>query len=188
MTTKILPRGLWPGVLDTPSLSPDMGSGWAQRRPLTADLCPLCLTQCAEKKPEAGGPEAEPCPEPHVEALETLTRVPTAGPEGGGVRPEQPFLVLGQEEYGEHHSSIMHCRWVLAAGAGPWGKRGGLSGKPAVLGCACEGVASRSMRDNRDAGGGMAPRDRELSEKGWTAATGAVVGQVTSSTPHDPGE
>lgn len=66
--------------------------------------------QCAEKKPEAGGPEAEPCPEPHVEVLETLTRVPTAGPEGGGVRPEQPFIVLGQEEYGEHHSSIMHCR------------------------------------------------------------------------------
>ncbi|XP_005906991.2 WD repeat-containing protein 91 isoform X1 [Bos mutus] len=66
--------------------------------------------QCAEKKPEAGGPEADPCPEPLVEALETLTRVPTAGPEGGGVRPEQPFIVLGQEEYGEHHSSIMHCR------------------------------------------------------------------------------
>ncbi|XP_028342528.1 WD repeat-containing protein 91 isoform X2 [Physeter macrocephalus] len=66
--------------------------------------------QCAEKKPEAGGPEAEPCPELHVEVLETLTRAPAAGPEGGGVRPEQPFIVLGQEEYGEHHSSIMHCR------------------------------------------------------------------------------
>ncbi|KAB1276243.1 WD repeat-containing protein 91 [Camelus dromedarius] len=66
--------------------------------------------QCAEKKPEAGGLEAEPCPELHVEALETLTRAPTAGPEGGGVCPEQPFIVLGQEEYGEHHSSIMHCR------------------------------------------------------------------------------
>ena len=101
-----------------------MGRGRAQRRPLTADLCPLCLMQCAEKKPEAGGPEAEPCPEPHVEVLETLTRVPTAGPEGGGVRPEQPFIVLGQEEYGEHHSSIMHCRWVLAARAGPRGKSG----------------------------------------------------------------
>lgn len=124
MTTKILPRGLWPGILDTPSLSPDIGSSRAQRRPLSADLCLLCLAQGAEKKPEAGGPEAEPCPELHVEALETLTRVPTAGPEGGGVRPEQPFIVLGQEEYGEHHSSIMHCRWVLTAGVGPWGKKG----------------------------------------------------------------
>ncbi|XP_067603178.1 WD repeat-containing protein 91 isoform X2 [Pseudorca crassidens] len=66
--------------------------------------------QCAEKKPEAGGPEAEPCPELHVEVLETLARAPAAGPEGGGVRPEQPFIVLGQEEYAEHHSSIMHCR------------------------------------------------------------------------------
>ncbi|XP_032498501.1 WD repeat-containing protein 91 isoform X3 [Phocoena sinus] len=67
-------------------------------------------SQCAEKKPEAGGPEAEPCPELHVEVLETLARAPAAGPEGGGVRPEQPFIVLGQEEYAEHHSSIMHCR------------------------------------------------------------------------------
>nr|XP_055190559.1 WD repeat-containing protein 91 isoform X2 [Nyctereutes procyonoides] len=66
--------------------------------------------QSAEKKPEASGPEAEPFPELHVEALETLTRASAAGPEGGGVRPEQPFIVLGQEEYGEHHSSIMHCR------------------------------------------------------------------------------
>uniref|UniRef100_A0A9L0KHE2 ARMC9 CTLH-like domain-containing protein n=1 Tax=Equus asinus TaxID=9793 RepID=A0A9L0KHE2_EQUAS len=65
---------------------------------------------CAEKKPEASGPEGEPCPELHVEAAETLTRASTAGPDGGGVRPEQPFIVLGQEEYGEHHSSIMHCR------------------------------------------------------------------------------
>ncbi|VCW49985.1 unnamed protein product [Gulo gulo] len=66
--------------------------------------------QSAEKKAEASGPEAEPCPELHVEALETLTRASAAGAEGGGVRPEQPFIVLGQEEYGEHHSSIMHCR------------------------------------------------------------------------------
>ena len=64
---------------------------------------------------------------------------------------------------------------------------GGLPGKPVVLGCACEGVASRMMRDNRDAGGGMDPRDRELSEEGWTAGTGAVVGQVIS-TPSDPGK
>lgn len=58
-----------------------------------------------------------------MEALESLTRVPAAGPEGGGVRPEQPFIVLGQEEYGEHHSSIMHCRW--AQGQGPQGDADG---------------------------------------------------------------
>ncbi|XP_056875872.1 WD repeat-containing protein 91 isoform X2 [Takifugu flavidus] len=28
----------------------------------------------------------------------------------GGVSMEQPFIKLSQEEYGEHHSSIMHCR------------------------------------------------------------------------------
>lgn len=26
---------------------------------------------------------------------------------------EQPFIKLSQEEYGEHHSSIMHCRFAL---------------------------------------------------------------------------
>ncbi len=28
----------------------------------------------------------------------------------GGAAVEQPFIKLSQEEYGEHHSSIMHCR------------------------------------------------------------------------------
>lgn len=91
-------------------MSPDVVNGWAQCR--SVHSTPLCLAQGGEKKPEASGPEAEPCSELHVEALETLTRAATAGPEGGGVHPEQPFIVLGQDEYGEHHSSIMHCRWV----------------------------------------------------------------------------
>ncbi|KAM4719492.1 WD repeat-containing protein 91 isoform 2-T2 [Anableps anableps] len=30
--------------------------------------------------------------------------------EEGGLPVEQPFIKLSQEEYGEHHSSIMHCR------------------------------------------------------------------------------
>ncbi|XP_067231981.1 WD repeat-containing protein 91 [Chanodichthys erythropterus] len=30
--------------------------------------------------------------------------------EVGGAGVEQPFIKLSQEEYGEHHSSIMHCR------------------------------------------------------------------------------
>ncbi|KAF5912322.1 hypothetical protein HPG69_019389, partial [Diceros bicornis minor] len=50
---------------------------------------------CVEKKPEASGPEGEPCAELHVEALETLTRASTAGPEGGGVHPEQPVDCSG---------------------------------------------------------------------------------------------
>lgn len=28
---------------------------------------------------------------------------------------EQPFIKLSQEEYGEHHSSIMHCRFALCS-------------------------------------------------------------------------
>ncbi|XP_009452544.1 WD repeat-containing protein 91 isoform X2 [Pan troglodytes] len=93
-------------------------SGWSQHRQRRLqdhgkerkELFSTTTSQCAEKKPEASGPEAEPCPELHTEPMEPLTRASSAGPEGGGVRPEQPFIVLGQEEYGEHHSSIMHCR------------------------------------------------------------------------------
>lgn len=46
-----VPRhGEWPGPAPTP---------------LTADLCPLCHSAVSRrKKPEAGGPEAEPCPGP----------------------------------------------------------------------------------------------------------------------------
>eukprot|EP00073_Rattus_norvegicus_P035782 XP_008760997.1 PREDICTED: WD repeat-containing protein 91 isoform X1 [Rattus norvegicus] len=65
-------------------------------------------TQCAEKKLEGSGPEAELCLDLHMGPVEALARVSTAGSEGD--RPEQPFIVLSQEEYGEHHSSIMHCR------------------------------------------------------------------------------
>ncbi|XP_041609498.1 WD repeat-containing protein 91 isoform X3 [Vulpes lagopus] len=108
------------GPKDGKSLFSGLASGessWSQHRQRRLqdhgkerkELFSMTL-QSAEKKPEASGPEAELFPELHVEALETLTRASAAGPEGGGVRPEQPFIVLGQEEYGEHHSSIMHCR------------------------------------------------------------------------------
>ncbi|CAO2603157.1 WD repeat-containing protein 91 [Lemmus lemmus] len=72
------------------------------------ELLSTSSSQCSEKKPEGSGPEAEPSLELHTGTVEPLARVSTAGSEGG--RPEQPFIVLSQEEYGEHHSSIMHCR------------------------------------------------------------------------------
>ncbi|XP_052029376.1 WD repeat-containing protein 91 isoform X2 [Apodemus sylvaticus] len=72
------------------------------------ELLSTSSSQCAEKKLEGSGPEPEPCLELHMGPVEVLARVSTAGSEGD--RPEQPFIVLSQEEYGEHHSSIMHCR------------------------------------------------------------------------------
>uniref|UniRef100_A0A3P8TVR2 WD repeat-containing protein 91 n=1 Tax=Amphiprion percula TaxID=161767 RepID=A0A3P8TVR2_AMPPE len=57
-------------------------------------------------------------PERKVESLEVEppSELPSEPPEssaaaeGGGLSAEQPFIKLSQEEYGEHHSSIMHCR------------------------------------------------------------------------------
>ncbi|XP_054613121.1 WD repeat-containing protein 91 [Dunckerocampus dactyliophorus] len=56
-----------------------------------------------EKKGEAG--DLEPSNEISGEAPDSLS-----GRSGGGLSSEQPFIKLSQEEYGEHHSSIMHCR------------------------------------------------------------------------------
>ncbi|KAJ7329967.1 hypothetical protein JRQ81_016141 [Phrynocephalus forsythii] len=66
--------------------------------------------QNVERKVEAGTAELDPSPEVHAEQAETLTKAFGSGTDAGGIRQEQPFIVLSQEEYGEHHSSIMHCR------------------------------------------------------------------------------
>ncbi|KAM9539479.1 WD repeat-containing protein 91 isoform 4-T4 [Salvelinus alpinus] len=72
--------------------------------------------QMPEKRGESGDPEA------HLEGGTTSndlidppplsqTQVSGEGQRGTGVLGvEQPFIKLSQEEYGEHHSSIMHCR------------------------------------------------------------------------------
>ncbi|XP_066567051.1 WD repeat-containing protein 91 isoform X1 [Amia ocellicauda] len=51
--------------------------------------------------------------EPHPEGAADRTESPTNQMRGtgqGGGSVEQPFIKLSQEEYGEHHSCIMHCR------------------------------------------------------------------------------
>ncbi|KAM7393339.1 hypothetical protein PAMA_008141 [Pampus argenteus] len=68
-------------------------------------------SQTPEKKGEVG--EMEPPVEISSEAPDCSTlnsRSGRGGAEGGGLSAEQPFIKLSQEEYGEHHSSIMHCR------------------------------------------------------------------------------
>ncbi|XP_077089611.1 WD repeat-containing protein 91 [Siphateles boraxobius] len=51
-------------------------------------------------------------PDTQTEALpdQTDSANQTRVCEVGGAGVEQPFIKLSQEEYGEHHSSIMHCR------------------------------------------------------------------------------
>ncbi|CAN2387191.1 phosphatidylinositol 3-kinase regulator activity, partial [Pristimantis euphronides] len=66
--------------------------------------------QSLEKKPETVEPEPEPRPEPQHDPVDALMKGVKGNSSGGGEKPEQPFIVLSQDEYGEHHSSIMHCR------------------------------------------------------------------------------
>lgn len=73
----------------------------------------LCCLQILEKKGDTGEmePPVETTSEPPDSSLNS--RSARAGAEGGGLSVEQPFIKLSQEEYGEHHSSIMHCRSVF---------------------------------------------------------------------------
>ncbi|KAJ4926444.1 hypothetical protein JOQ06_008617 [Pogonophryne albipinna] len=66
--------------------------------------------QTAEKRGEGG--EVEPPPSTSSDPPESCSdsRGCQSGRERGGLSAEQPFIKLSQEEYGEHHSSIMHCR------------------------------------------------------------------------------
>ncbi|KAJ0057674.1 hypothetical protein NL108_011605, partial [Boleophthalmus pectinirostris] len=62
------------------------------------------FTKAAPQTPEKkGGSEPDSPPQ-------EPSRGAAQGGGGGGVALEQPFIKLSQEEYGEHHSSIMHCR------------------------------------------------------------------------------
>uniref|UniRef100_A0A3Q0RZE1 WD repeat-containing protein 91 n=1 Tax=Amphilophus citrinellus TaxID=61819 RepID=A0A3Q0RZE1_AMPCI len=63
----------------------------------------MCCLQTPEKKGEPW--EVEPPAESSSEPPDSSN----SRSWGAGVE-EQPFIKLSQEEYGEHHSSIMHCR------------------------------------------------------------------------------
>ncbi|KAM8973843.1 WD repeat-containing protein 91 [Pelodytes ibericus] len=74
------------------------------------ELLSKTSSQSIEKKPETVDMDSDLRPDLHSDQVEALTRVSTAGAPSSGDKPEQPFIVLSQDEYGEHHSSIMHCR------------------------------------------------------------------------------
>uniref|UniRef100_A0A665TEI6 WD repeat-containing protein 91 n=1 Tax=Echeneis naucrates TaxID=173247 RepID=A0A665TEI6_ECHNA len=61
-----------------------------------------------QQKGETG--EADSPAETFSDLPDSCSKTCGGGTEGGGLSPEQPFIKLSQEEYGEHHSSIMHCR------------------------------------------------------------------------------
>uniref|UniRef100_A0A8B9GY18 WD repeat-containing protein 91 n=1 Tax=Astyanax mexicanus TaxID=7994 RepID=A0A8B9GY18_ASTMX len=62
--------------------------------------------QGSEKKADSSDTEGQP----ETETTDSPTNQTRSGSEVGGPGVEQPFIKLSQEEYGEHHSSIMHCR------------------------------------------------------------------------------
>lgn len=70
---------------------------------------PPYVPQIVEKRGD--GADSDPPPEGLGDATDSPTGQARAGGEAAGL-VEQPFIKLSQEEYGEHHSSIMHCRWA----------------------------------------------------------------------------
>lgn len=65
--------------------------------------------QGVEKKTEGSSAEIDipSSPEMPIDQLDSPSKLEKCRLDGGS---EQPFIVLSQEEYAEHHSSIMHCR------------------------------------------------------------------------------
>ncbi|XP_032893665.1 WD repeat-containing protein 91 isoform X2 [Amblyraja radiata] len=65
--------------------------------------------QGVEKKTEGSSAEIDipSSPELPIDQLDSPSKLEKCRLDGGS---EQPFIVLSQEEYAEHHSSIMHCR------------------------------------------------------------------------------
>uniref|UniRef100_A0A8C5BQ77 WD repeat-containing protein 91 n=1 Tax=Gadus morhua TaxID=8049 RepID=A0A8C5BQ77_GADMO len=60
---------------------------------------------------EADAVDSAPCDDtPPDSSSSSTTRGAGLETEGGGASSEPPFIKLSQEEYSEHHSSIMHCR------------------------------------------------------------------------------
>nr|XP_033806906.1 WD repeat-containing protein 91 isoform X2 [Geotrypetes seraphini] len=67
------------------------------------ELLSKSASQSSERKAESPGSEVDPAMELHADLMQTKVSDAKA-------KPEQSFIVLSQEEYGEHHSSIVHCR------------------------------------------------------------------------------
>ncbi|XP_066502849.1 WD repeat-containing protein 91 [Hoplias malabaricus] len=94
------------------ALSVDPGTGYPRQKRYMdhekerKELFSKQTAQGPEKKPENSDTEAPP----ECEPSDSPTNQAQAGGEVGGAGAEQPFIKLSQEEYGEHHSSIMHCR------------------------------------------------------------------------------
>lgn len=80
----------------------------------------LLFGQTQEKRVEPG--DTDGAVESTSDALDcsSNSRSGGRGTEGGGLPAEQPFIKLSQEEYGEHHSSIMHCRSADQCTASPF--------------------------------------------------------------------
>uniref|UniRef100_H2MX00 WD repeat-containing protein 91 n=1 Tax=Oryzias latipes TaxID=8090 RepID=H2MX00_ORYLA len=66
------------------------------------------LSQTAKRRGEME--DVEPPAETPFKAPEGTNSCSSGAETGGGLSVEQAFIKLSQEEYGEHHSSIMHCR------------------------------------------------------------------------------
>ncbi|KAM9841724.1 WD repeat-containing protein 91 [Aulostomus maculatus] len=67
-------------------------------------------TQGPEKKGETGEAELPTENSGEVPDSSSSNSRSSGGGAERGLSVEQPFIKLSQEEYGEHHSSIMHCR------------------------------------------------------------------------------
>ncbi|XP_029453098.1 WD repeat-containing protein 91 [Rhinatrema bivittatum] len=103
-----------PGTKDGKGVAPSEQSAVQRQRRLQdhgkerKELLSKSMSQSSEKKAENVVLEVEVVSELHKD--QTQTKPSGCSVDGLRGKPEQPFIVLSQEEYGEHHSAIVHCR------------------------------------------------------------------------------
>ncbi|OCT88094.1 hypothetical protein XELAEV_18016721mg [Xenopus laevis] len=99
-----------PNVLGVPGTDATVVQQRQKRQQERRELLSKTASQSTEKKTESLDLDPDSRSDAQNEPVDSASR----GSGGSSARKEekssQPFIVLSQDEYAEHHSSIMHCR------------------------------------------------------------------------------
>ncbi|KAE8613327.1 hypothetical protein XENTR_v10007671 [Xenopus tropicalis] len=100
-----------PNILGVPGTESSMVQQRHKRQQERKELLSKTASQVStEKKAENSDADPDLRSDTQNDTVDAVTRGSGASGARKEEKPAQPFIVLSQDEYAEHHSSIMHCR------------------------------------------------------------------------------
>uniref|UniRef100_A0A6I8RSE2 WD repeat-containing protein 91 n=1 Tax=Xenopus tropicalis TaxID=8364 RepID=A0A6I8RSE2_XENTR len=99
-----------PNILGVPGTESSMVQQRHKRQQERKELLSKTASQSTEKKAENSDADPDLRSDTQNDTVDAVTRGSGASGARKEEKPAQPFIVLSQDEYAEHHSSIMHCR------------------------------------------------------------------------------